>query len=137
MVLGRLIGHGGYPDVRAPETALGAYFFTRGVPLSLASLPGVPASVQTLIANHQATAEPPADAATAGPSIDAFSPLPMEIARQFRADSAEAAGPEPSWSALAYLLEEEQFLQVWHYLADTPQMRGILVHRTLIVSCRW
>ena len=32
--------------------------------------------------------------------------------------SAEVTSGEPSWSCLANLVEEEQFLQVWHHLAS-------------------
>ena len=42
----------------------------------------------------------------------------MLLARQLRVDTEQSAGAGLSWSALASLLEEEQFLQVEHHIVD-------------------
>ena len=43
---------------------------------------------------------------------DGFSAVPTYVARYLRKRSAEKADCDPSWSTLAFLLEEEQFLQI-------------------------
>ena len=117
MVFGELAGHGSYQDLQVPEAMSATLFFSRGVPQAVAAIPALPDSVKALTVRQAPPAESSSAPTPSGLSLDAFSPLPMELARQLRAESAENVLGEPSWSCLAYLVEEEQFLQVLHYVA--------------------
>ena len=119
------------PDASPLETQLSPRHFSREAPRSVAMLPGLPIAVSTLTANVSQLADT-SDADGAPPlSSSDFSPLPMEIAARFRAESAGGAAGEPSWSCLATLLEEEQFLLVVRHLA-AAQRRTHLISSQII-----
>ena len=79
-------------------------------------IPDLPQRVREAIEQTPPPPAPADKAMTPDSVLEAFTPLPMEITQQLREASTEVASGEPSWSCLAYLLEEEQFLQVWQYL---------------------
>jgi tetratricopeptide (TPR) repeat protein len=114
------------PDASPLETQLSPRYFSREAPRSVAMLPGLPIAVSTLTAKVSQLADT-SDAEGAPPlSPNDFSPLPMEIATQLRTESAGVAVGEPSWSCLATLLEEEQFLLVLRYLAALQRRSQLL-----------
>lgn len=117
LFLGELAVHGSLTQLPMPELPAMPRYFSHEVPRAVAAMPGLPRSVAEVIAKspQPPTSDEPATDLTW--KLESFSPLPMEVARQLRIESAEVTHGEPSWSALAYLLEEEQFLQVWHHLA--------------------
>ena len=91
MVFGELAGHGSYKDLQVPEAMSATLFFSRGVPQAVASIPALPDSVKALIANQASPAESSSAPTTSGLSLAAFSPRPMELARQLRRVRSEYA----------------------------------------------
>ncbi|MEM9354150.1 MAG: hypothetical protein AAGA92_14165 [Planctomycetota bacterium] len=90
--------------------------FARHAMSSLQALPGLPEGVKAV------TLEGP-EAANEGLGFGAwfspespFSEQPNEAAAALEEASARSVSPGLSWSALSYLLKEEQFLQVANYL---------------------
>ncbi|NLX55886.1 MAG: hypothetical protein GXY58_12290 [Planctomycetaceae bacterium] len=116
-----LVYYGRYLALSRSGAAWAPMLFSRCVPTSVAQLAGLPAPVQQLVADQKPTRGwlsnwfSGRDGEEFG---EPFSQVPMEIARLLRADSEQTAHGEPSWSALASLLEEEQFVQIAHYFGD-------------------
>ncbi len=96
--------------------------FGRLVPQSLQAVPGVPDSIKNLAARVIPKRDAPDQDALAEPFPP--SPLPILLARQLREEAARVAGPDPSWSTLAGLIEEEQFLLIMRYFADLQKGTG-------------
>lgn len=81
--------------------------FGISVPISLLALPDLPDQLRTALSVDNLASR------FVDPNIrDEFSAAPTYVARYLRKRSAEKADCDPSWSTLAFLLEEEQFLQI-------------------------
>ena len=84
--------------------------------MQLAPVPDLPNSIKQLIENRT---EQSANAkASVEGSSRLFSDLPCSLARQLRMVSEQTVESGIPWSALAGLLEEEQFIEVAHYIVD-------------------
>ena len=99
----------------------GSEAFGRSVPLSLAKVPDLPSSIQSLVAAHVTSNNTSAEDDNEEVAAR-YSPVPKEIASRLRRAAGEASGSDPSWSILATLLEEEQFVQVLHSCAHQFHM---------------
>ncbi len=105
----------------------GPMSFRRHVLPGLTRIPDLPESlrqeVQSLRARQLAarglSADTPDDQVDLDDSSELFSPIPMMLAAALRVEGERALTGDLSWSVLAYLLEEEQFVQVAHYVADS------------------
>ena len=112
-----LVTRGEYLGLSRFGAAAGPHRFAENVPVSLAALSDMPATVQSLAANVPRRPRNHGDAFEEDELSEPFSPLPMEAAERLRNESAKVLG-DPSWSALAAMLEEEQFLQVAAHFRD-------------------
>lgn len=117
LFFGELAVHGSLTQLPLAELRAMPRYFAREVPRAVAAMPGLPPSVRQIIEQGLPPNRPDETITDSESGVESFSPLPMATARQLRAESATITCGEPSWSGLAYLLEEEQFLQVWHHLA--------------------
>ena len=112
VMYGRLLG------LKRSGAAWGPLMFGRFVPENLGKLPYVPEATRQLMAENA-----PKSGGFSGwfgdrDSSEMFSPLPMSLARQLRQETEEGVPTDLSWSALAYLLEEEQFVQIVHHFVN-------------------
>lgn len=90
--------------------------FGHFLPLSLARLPELPAEVSGLVSTDEAKqAEVLKQIKDPNPD-DPFSPLPSVLAERLREHSRQKLDGDPSWSALATLVEEEQFVEAANYM---------------------
>ena len=91
--------------------------FAQYVPWNLSQLADLPAAVQSLVAGSTKPQVSRDNRFLEDDAPEPFSPLPMQAAERLRNESAKAGG-DPSWSALAAMLEEEQFILVNTYFKD-------------------
>jgi tetratricopeptide (TPR) repeat protein len=90
--------------------------FAHFLPLSLAQLPGVPAGILALAPADKAKQAEVLKQLNDPEPNDPFSPLPGQLAEKLRERSRQKLEGDASWSALATLLEEEQFVQVANFM---------------------
>ena len=117
-VYAELVDRGRYLALTRSGAAWAPMVFARFVPQSLMAIPGVPSSISQLV-DHSRPQQGLLRGWIGGsdPS-ELFSSLPMALARQLREETEQSAEAGLSWSVLASLLEEEQFLQILHYIID-------------------
>ncbi len=118
-----LIGLGfGQLALSRSGAAWGPPAFAQGVPQSLVELPDVPTSVRRRVGHNGAdrsAIEGFFDRLTDVPDSEGlFAGLPVTLAQQLRRESEQTAEMGISWSALASLLEEEQFVQAALHFID-------------------
>ncbi len=90
--------------------------FAHFVPLTLAHVPGLPAEIREVLpADEKKQAELLKSLKDPNPD-DSFSPIPTFIAEKLREHSRKNLDGDLSWSALASLVEEEQFVECANYL---------------------
>jgi tetratricopeptide (TPR) repeat protein len=90
--------------------------FGHFLPLTLANLPNLPAEIRALVPTDKAKqAEVLKQIEDPDPN-DGFSPLPGAVAEKLRERSRQKLEGDLSWSALATLLEEEQFVEVANFM---------------------
>lgn len=98
----------------------GAYYgpmaLSRFAPASLDAVPEMPKSIRALLPTDPIKAGIARAVMTDPNPGDAFTPTASYVAKQLRTQSNEETKSGVSWSALAYLLEEEQFCQIANYL---------------------
>jgi tetratricopeptide (TPR) repeat protein len=80
------------------------------------AIAGLPDAVQKLLAGHTDAGGFPPGLFGDDDRYRTFSGLPCSLAKALRKAAEQDAGPDPSWSTLAFLLEEEQFVQIANYL---------------------
>lgn len=98
----------------------GAYYgpmaLGRFAPASLDAVPNMPKSIRALLPTDPIKAGIARAVMTDPNPNDAFTPTASYVAKQLRTQSQKETTGGVSWSALAYLLEEEQFCQAANYL---------------------
>ncbi|MHB8952871.1 MAG: tetratricopeptide repeat protein [Pirellulaceae bacterium] len=117
-VYANLVAYGAYLALSRSGAAWGSEMFARSVPQSLTTLPGVPPSIPQLIASNKPRRGLLGALFGAGNSPELFSALPMSLATKLREEAEQSVPADLSWSALAYLLEEEQFIQIVRFFHD-------------------
>ena len=90
--------------------------FGHFLPLTLANLPDLPSEIRALVPNDAAKQAEVLKQANDPEPKDAFSPLPGFLAEKLRERSRQKLDGDLSWSALATLLEEEQFVEVANFM---------------------
>lgn len=109
-----LVSRGKYSRIRQTGSTAGLQQFGAHVGKDLLMIPGLPESVIELAGSSASTSvtreQPNADAP--------LSPQVRQLADLLRKETQAVPGAGLSWSALAYLLEEEQFVLVASYLAQ-------------------
>ena len=118
---GYLITRGQHLRLSRIGAAWGPKRFAELAPRSLAKLPDLPASVQSVVVKigaDEEESEPVEDEGDEEGLARPFSSLTMVAAERLRGESSKVQG-EPSWSALGSMLEEEQFLLVVQYFIDS------------------
>lgn len=105
-VAAELAHHGGSLSVNRAGAYYGPRAFTENIPLSLNELNELPAIVQRATSTHPNNPDA------------VFSTKSHAAANELRSVSTGENAPGISWSALAYLVEEEQFVQAAHHLND-------------------
>ncbi|MHB8972267.1 MAG: tetratricopeptide repeat protein [Pirellulaceae bacterium] len=115
-VYAHLVAHGSWLALTRSGAAWAPELFARCVPQSLLAIPGVPASIQQLV-----TAKEPQKGwfgrlFGGSDASELSAALPMSLAKKLREEAEQTVPADLSWSALAYLLEEEQFVQIVHTL---------------------
>jgi tetratricopeptide (TPR) repeat protein len=115
-IYAELAHHSNVLGMKRTGAHYGPAAFSRFSTASLDAVPGMPEKVRALL---------PTDAvkiALVRPLVsdpnpqDAFSPIPPFVAGKLRALPTEEGGVGLSWAALAYLLEEEMFVQVVNFM---------------------
>ncbi len=115
-IYAELAHHGGSLGGRRAGARYGPTAFTRFLPDSLNKIPDFPEALRAVLPIDRAKQFLFQMAAEDPNPDDDFSPLPQYVAKQLRKHSQQESSPGLSWSTLAYLLEEEMFLQVAHSL---------------------
>ncbi len=119
-VYDRLAEYGKFSYVKQTGASTGPIMFARHIPNSVKQLPDLPESLRQQIA-----VEVPEQSVFGrlfgkrDASIERFSDLPMSLAGELRDLAEEADSTDLSWSVLAFLIEEEQFVQVVYNSIDT------------------
>ena len=93
--------------------------FSRHVPESLSTLPGLPARVQSLVAARREPWGEPGGRTGRWRRVRSVFTNACGSGPPTAQESATAVRGEPSWSALACLLEEQQFVQIVNYCVDS------------------
>jgi hypothetical protein len=90
--------------------------FAHFLPLTLAAIPNLPADVRDLVPAEKAKQAEVLKSLNDPNRDDEFSPLPGAVAEKLRDRSRRKLEGDISWSALATLLEEEQFVEAANYM---------------------
>jgi tetratricopeptide (TPR) repeat protein len=90
--------------------------FAHFLPLTLANLPDLPTEISALLPTDKAKQAEVLKQANDPDPNDGFSPLPGFLAEKLRERSRQKLEGDLSWSALATLLEEEQFVEVANFM---------------------
>lgn len=110
-VYAALAHHGGSLGATRTGAYWGPAAWRRFSAASLAALPDLPAEVKEFLPTDSAKQQALRDRLEDPNPDDMFSPGPNFIAGELRRASETADGGEPSWSALAFLMEDEQFVE--------------------------
>ncbi|MCC7473842.1 MAG: hypothetical protein IT425_00480 [Pirellulales bacterium] len=113
---GEMALHGGFLAVIRTGASLGPRAYGNYLPLSLAAVPALPESVRNVLPTDEAKSAALVQVANDPNPDDEFSALAPYVASKLREESRTRAEGDLSWSVLAALLEEEQFVQAANYL---------------------
>ncbi len=91
--------------------------FGKYSPQSLDAVPGMPETIREFLPTSARKRAMLGDIFEDPNAEDLFSAVPTFIAKRLREESRQTLSGDLSWSALAYLLEEEQFVQIANYLS--------------------
>ncbi len=118
--------YGVYAEMALPGAGLrtsrsGAYWAPRAFgehsPQSLDAVPGMPMAIREFLPTNAFKRTLLGGIFKDPNSEDAFSAATSFIAQRLREESRQTFSGDLSWSALAYLLEEEQFVQISNFLS--------------------
>ena len=90
--------------------------FAQFLPRSVGAIAELPEGVQQTLARQPAADGSFSELSGRREPDRTFSDLPRSLAKELRKAAEQECGPDPSWSMLAFLLEEEQFVQIANYL---------------------
>jgi tetratricopeptide (TPR) repeat protein len=90
--------------------------FAHFLPLTVANLPDLPAEIAAFVPADEAKQAEVLKQMNDPDPNDGFSPLPGFLAEKLRARSRHKLEGDLSWSALATLLEEEQFVEAANFM---------------------
>jgi tetratricopeptide (TPR) repeat protein len=107
-----------FPRVSSSGMAWGPLLFAHHLAPSLSQVADLPESIQELLADGDSQPGLPDNFPGAIQPPITFSPQPASLARRLRQESRQADSEDPSWSVLAFLLEEEQAAQIVRYVID-------------------